>query len=106
MSTPLRAVMIGHIVQIIKPHRIQLKLFFGIRERVDNRRKVVRARRGGGQILLDQLFKLFREGLLLRGHGGDLPFLGLSAWKVFDRATALMRRAITPRWSGNLKQGH
>ena len=76
MSTPLRAVMIGHIVQIILQriaHRIQLKLFFDLSEHVENRREVVPARRDSGQVFLNELLKVFGEGLLLGGgHGGDL----------------------------------
>ena len=75
MSTPLRAVMIGHIVQIILQriaHRIQLKLFFDLSEHVENRREVVPARRDSGQVFLNELLKVFGEGLLLGGgHGGD-----------------------------------
>ena len=65
MSTPLRAVMIGHIVQIILQriaHRIQLKLFFDLSEHVENRREVVPARRDSGQVFLNELLKVFGEG--------------------------------------------
>jgi hypothetical protein len=70
--------MIGHIIQIILQriaHRIQLKLFFNLSEHVENRREVVPARRDSGQVFLNELLKIFGEGLLLGGgHGGDLLF--------------------------------
>ena len=86
MSTPLRAVMIRHIVQIILQriaHRIQLKLFFDLSEHVENRREVVPARRDSGQVFLNELLRSLAKACCL------VVVMAETAWKVFDRATAL-----------------